>query len=48
MSGIRPSMLRACMYSGVQFLTYETVRDKILGINYSQKLTKEKETTMDQ
>ncbi len=48
MSGIRPSMLRACMYSGVQFVTYETVRDKILGIDYSQKLTKEKENTADQ
>ncbi len=30
MSGLLPSLLRACMYSGIQFLTYETVRDFLM------------------
>ena len=33
MSGLAPSMIRACMYSGIQFLTYETVRDLLMA-NY--------------
>lgn len=29
-SGLKPNMVRACIYSGVQFVTYEMVKDKLL------------------
>ena len=30
MSGMGPSMIRACFYSGIQFMTYESVKEFFL------------------
>jgi len=33
-SGIKPSMARACLFSGIQFVMYEAVKDKIITSNH--------------